>query len=67
MSTYYQIDSKLERIEAPRSWWLEAETRDGFTAAAEREQARMSRSKAARHLGAGMVMGSPKLGYRGTR
>lgn len=66
MSSDYHSDSQ-QIIEAPKSWWLEADSRDGFTAAAEREQTRMSRSKAARHLGAGMVVGNPKLGARGTR
>jgi len=33
--------------EANRSWWLDAGTREEFSAAAEREQARILRSKAA--------------------
>lgn len=67
MSTYYHIDSKRETDITSGSWWLDKESREAFTAAIEKEQSRMANSKAARRLGAGMVVGSPKLGYRGTR
>ena len=40
--------------EATRSWWLDPGTREEFAAAAEREQARIFRSKA----GATMTLGS---------
>jgi len=42
--------------EAPRSWWLDADTRQSFAEAVEREEARMRRSRAARLVGA-MVVG----------
>lgn len=35
------------REEATRSWWMEADTREAFTEAAEREQRRMARSRGA--------------------
>lgn len=35
------------REEATTSWWMEAETREAFTEAAEREQRRMARSRGA--------------------
>ena len=52
---------QVERIieQAPRSWWLEQETRDGFTSAAERELTRMKRSKAYTQ-GGSMVVGQIK-------
>ena len=45
MSGYYLIPTR-HLVESPRSWWLECETREQFTAALAREQARMARSKA---------------------
>ena len=44
--------------EASRSWWMDAETRDAFTQAAEREQRRMARS-----IGAAMVQGGIIVGH----
>ena len=50
-----------ERIieQAHRSWWLDFETREGFTSAAERELTRMQRSKAYTQ-GGSMVVGQIK-------
>ena len=52
---------QVERIieQAPRSWWLDVETREGFTEAAERELTRMQRSKAYTQ-GGSMVVGQIK-------
>ena len=44
--------------EATRSWWMEAETREAFQQAAEREQRRMARS-----IGAAMVQGGIIVGH----
>ena len=38
------------REEASRSWWMEADTREAFTEAAERERVRMIRSRCAKHV-----------------
>jgi len=44
--------------EATRSWWLDAGTRAEFSAAAEREQGRILRSKAATlTLGSNIIVG----------
>lgn len=44
--------------EANRSWWLDAGTREEFTAAAEREQRRILRSRAATlTLGGNIIVG----------
>ena len=42
--------------EASRSWWMEADTREAFQAAAEREQRRMARSRGAA-LARGITVG----------
>ena len=42
--------------EATRSWWIDAQTREAFTAAAKRESERMSRSPQASTV-APMVVG----------
>lgn len=44
------------REEATRSWWCDAETREAFTEAAEREQRRMARSHGAK-LVKGVLLG----------
>ena len=44
------------REEASRSWWMEADTREAFQAAAEREQRRMARSRGAA-LARGITVG----------
>lgn len=54
-----QPDRVVEQ--APRSWWLDQETRIGFTAAAEREVERMKRSRAYTQAG-GVVVGQIKEG-----
>ena len=47
--------------EATRSWWLDAGTRAEFAAAAEREQGRILRSKAAAlTLGSNIIVGYVK-------
>jgi hypothetical protein len=44
--------------EATRSWWLDAGTREEFSAAADREQSRILRSKAATMtLGSNIIVG----------
>lgn len=69
MSAWDRGDSGLspkgQQTEATRSWWLEERTRDGFSAAAEREQRRMARSEMARRVGSitvgwGQSIGSMK-------
>ena len=44
------------REEASRSWWMEADTREAFTEAAERERIRMIRSRGAKQV-AGYTIG----------
>lgn len=57
MAETIQYGRRTEPVEdAARSWWLDAPTREAFTDAAEREQARMARSKVARSLN-GMILG----------
>ena len=46
------------REEAKTSWWMEADTREAFTEAADREQRRMARS-----IGAAMVQGGIIVGH----
>lgn len=46
MRRTYHIDQARE--DAPRSWWLDQATREGFAQAAEAERQRMQRSKVAR-------------------
>jgi hypothetical protein len=43
--------------EATRSWWLDAQTREAFADAAEREQRRMQRSAMGRKIGMGITVG----------
>jgi hypothetical protein len=47
--------------EATRSWWLDAGTREEFSAAVDREQSRILRSKAAAlTLGGNIIVGYQK-------
>jgi hypothetical protein len=46
--------------EASRSWWMEADTREAFQAAAEREQRRMARSVGAAMVPGGIIVGHIK-------
>ena len=51
------------REEASRSWWMEAETREAFTEAAEREQRRMARSAGAKMV-KGVLLGWKVSGFK---
>ena len=46
--------------EATRSWWMEADTREAFQQAAEREQRRMARSVGAAMVPGGIIVGHIK-------
>ena len=46
--------------EATRSWWMDADTREAFQAAAEREQRRMARSVGAAMVPGGIIVGHIK-------
>lgn len=45
------------RVNAPRSWWLDSQSRDAFNEAALREKARMA-SNPHKGFGAGRIVGS---------
>ena len=45
------------REEASRSWWMEADTREAFAEAAEREHRRMARSRGAKLAAGGLTVG----------
>jgi hypothetical protein len=58
MKPLRQTDRVIEQ--SPRSWWLEAETRQDFTRLAELELLRMKASRAYTQGGSGMVVGQIK-------